>query len=597
MTQTLILLFDMFASPLILLTSLAYAEEWSPDMRLTWNSADDYYPSIAQAREGRIWVVWHSYRTGDCELFYKVYDPSKVHPWSYDTQLTQTPGIDATPSITATRDGRVWVVWKSNRGGNSDIFYKVYNGTLWSPDRQLTFNPSEDEFPAILQLSNGTILVVFDSNRTGDCELFYKMSSDGGATWGPDIQLTKYPAADDWAPSITQALNGKIWVVWVRDDDIFYKVYDGVTWSQDIRLTKSQVSFDWHPKIMQAADGAVWVVWDSDRNGDQDIYYMIYKDNSWSPEMQLTTDAADDFMPSILQASDGTIWVTWTSDRFDNFDIYYKTNSKPEPHDVAIFSLQITAIQDKTVSIEVVPQNLGANPETFNISCYANSTLIFFKQINLSPGQLYSMTFKWNAASVNPATYVISAYASVVQYETNTANNVYIDGMITHNVAITNVCISHTCVYQGNLITINVQVINKGSFRENLTVTTYYNSTAIQTQKVTDLDSNANLTLNFYWNTSGIHYGYYIISATVKPVPGESDFSDNSMSDKTVHVRIPGDINCDGTVDIFDFSMLYSAYGSTPNSPNWNADADINGDKNVDIYDFSILRTNYGKKE
>jgi hypothetical protein len=30
MTQTLILLFDMFASPLILLTSLAYAEEWSP---------------------------------------------------------------------------------------------------------------------------------------------------------------------------------------------------------------------------------------------------------------------------------------------------------------------------------------------------------------------------------------------------------------------------------------------------------------------------------------------------------------------------------------------------------------------------------------
>jgi hypothetical protein len=60
-------------------------------------------------------------------------------------------------------------------------------------------------------------------------------------------------------------------------------------------------------------------------------------------------------------------------------------------------------------------------------------------------------------------------------------------------------------------------------------------------------------------------------------------------------VLIPGDINGDWTVDIFDFSMLYSAYGSTPNSPNWNADADINGDKNVDIYDFSILYSSYGK--
>ena len=593
--STLVLLFITFAL-LPTLTSSTYAEEWSPEMRLTWNSADDCYPSITQTNDGRIWVVWHSYRTGDYELFYKVYDPLMVHPWSYDTQLTQSSGIDVTPSTTATRDGEVWIVWASNRGGNFDIFYRVYNGTSWSPESQLTFNPSKDEFPAIVQLSNGTILIVFDSNRTGDYELFYKTSSDGGATWGPDIQLTTCPKADDWAPSVTQALDGKIWVVWVRDEDIFYKVYDGVNWSQDIQLTKNP-AFDRHPKIMQAADGTIWVVWDSDKNGQQDIYYVLYKGDLWSPEMRLTTDVADDFMPSILQAGDGTIWVTWTSDRLNNFDIYYKTNSRPEPHDVAIFSLQIIAIQDKTVSIEVVPQNLGANSETFNVSCYANSTLLFFRQISLSPGQLYPMTFKWNAASVKPATYIIRAYTSVVQYETNTANNMYTDGMIMHNVAIIGVSVSRTCVYQGNLITINVQVKNKGSFSENLTVTAYYNSTVIQTQTVTDLASNANLTLTFYWNTSSIHYGYYIISATAKPVPGELDFSDNSMSDKIVRVRIPGDINCDGTIDIFDFSILHSAYGSNPISPNWIPDADINGDKTVDIYDFSILQTRYGQKE
>ena len=59
---------------------------------------------------------------------------------------------------------------------------------------------------------------------------------------------------------------------------------------------------------------------------------------------------------------------------------------------------------------------------------------------------------------------------------------------------------------------------------------------------------------------------------------------------------LPGDINCDGTVDIFDFSILHSAYGSNPISPNWIPDADINGDKTVDIYDFSILHSFYGTK-
>jgi hypothetical protein len=47
----------------------------------------------------------------------------------YDTQLTTHPGDDWSPSITQTSDGRIWVVWHSLRTGNADLFYKTYNGT------------------------------------------------------------------------------------------------------------------------------------------------------------------------------------------------------------------------------------------------------------------------------------------------------------------------------------------------------------------------------------------------------------------------------------------------------------------------------------
>ena len=36
----------------------SYAIAWSPDMRLTWNTETDWMPSIIQASDGKIWVVW-----------------------------------------------------------------------------------------------------------------------------------------------------------------------------------------------------------------------------------------------------------------------------------------------------------------------------------------------------------------------------------------------------------------------------------------------------------------------------------------------------------------------------------------------------------
>jgi parallel beta-helix repeat protein len=60
-------------------------------------------------------------------------------------------------------------------------------------------------------------------------------------------------------------------------------------------------------------------------------------------------------------------------------------------------------------------------------------------------------------------------------------------------------------------------------------------------------------------------------------------------------VTIAGDINRDGTVDIYDAIVLAGAYSSTPGSPNWNANVDLNSDNIVDIYDAILLANNFGK--
>ena len=55
-----------------------------------------------------------------------------------------------------------------------------------------------------------------------------------------------------------------------------------------------------------------------------------------------------------------------------------------------------------------------------------------------------------------------------------------------------------------------------------------------------------------------------------------------------------GDINHDGTVNIYDTVLLAQAYGATPADPQWTADADFNGDDIINIYDVNMLCHNYG---
>jgi len=438
----------MLISFLIMMTAtipLGYAYEWSPEMRLTWNGETDANPSIAQASDGKIWVVWKSYRTGNADLFYKVYDSSKVHPWSSEKRLTTDINVDEKPAIMQAKDGKIWVVWSTNRDGNYEIYYKTSsdNGATWSwPEKNLTRNPKDDECPSIMQAANGTIWLAWSANRTGNYEIYYKTSSDNGATWSRDMLIPDLIDTNDWDPAITEAADGKIWCVWVRDKDlkinIWYRTYyysylsNKWIWSSGIySVTQYEPPPDvlnWHPSVMKAKDGKIWIVWDLDivdEQAEADIYYKTYSP-PFSEDIRLTINQGEDSMPSIMQAADGTIWIAWTSWRTGNCDIYYRITKIPQPHDVAIFSViptEVTVNEGETVSIEVVAQNHGTNDETFTVRLYADLTLMNESgTIGLSPGQLEPMTFTWK---LNAGTYKIWANVSAVYGEIYTVDNTF----------------------------------------------------------------------------------------------------------------------------------------------------------------------------
>lgn len=473
---------------------------WTPilpslsDTQLTNDLASDWAPSVIQTSDGKIWVVWHSYRTGNADLFIKVHNGSS---WSTDMQLTTNSSVDGLPSILQVSNGTIWVVWTSDRTGNYDLFHKTSSdgGVSWSAESQLTTDPDDDRRSSIFQAVNGTIWIVWQSRRTGNTDLFYKTTSDGGSSWSAETPLTTNPN-DDKNPSSVQAADGTIWVVWTSsrtgNDDIFYKTSpdNGVSWSIETQLT-TDPNIDSFPSVTQATDGNMWVAWQTDRNLlFDDIFYKIHDGSSWSPNNYLTWFMYNDIMPSLFQAANETMWLVWTSDKPSNFDLYYK------------FVIADMAISDFTTSKTIVPQ--------------------------------------------------------------------------------------------GEQVDIYVLALNEGTAGVTFNVTTYQDDTPIGTQTSTMVPSFIPQQLVFTWNTAGIPYGQYIISANVSTAIRENDLSDNYAAE-TVTVTILGDVNGDGVVDISDGGAISAHWypGPPVGILGYDPNVDINNDGAIDILDAAIVSANW----
>jgi hypothetical protein len=169
------------------------------------------------------------------------------------------------------------------------------------------------------------------------------------------------------------------------------------------------------------------------------------------------------------------------------------------------------------------------------------------------------------------------------------------------DIAVTKIILSKTIVGQGYSTNITVTVENQGDYIETFDVTVYYGNgtlTPIGTHTILNLTGGDSVLLEWNttsaWNTTGLDYDKYTITAYATPVPGETDITDNTLTGWIV-ITIPGDIDGDFIVKLADLYLLAQAYGSIPGEPKWNPNADIDGNDVVGLNDLYIMAQNYHK--
>jgi hypothetical protein len=271
------------------------------------------------------------------------------------------------------------------------------------------------------------------------------------------------------------------------------------------------------------------------------------------------------------------------------------------PNDVAVTNVttdMIIVIEGQEIDIEITVENQGSFTETFNVTIYADANQLGKTRVeNLTEGSNRILNFIWNTTNF-AGNYTLSVTADVVANETDILDNTFTDGVIKvnslHDVAVVEMKISKNVVGQGHSTIINTTIKNEGIYTETFNVTLYVNATTSEIVENITLQNGFSTLLTFTWNTTNHEKGNYSITIYAHQVSGETTLINNNLT-SWILVTIPGDVDGNREVNIFDIVMIAGAYSTTVGDPSYNYDYDINGDLYIDIYDVVIAAVNYAE--
>ena len=231
----------------------------------------------------------------------------------------------------------------------------------------------------------------------------------------------------------------------------------------------------------------------------------------------------------------------------------------PASHDVAVTGVWVStnqAVPGDTVYIWVEVTNNGNVAEYFWTKAYADAEttsigdelVIGTQTTSLAASYSVLLFFSWYIVDVVPGNLAVSAKVQVLEGETNTINNLWVDGVVqiiprVDDVAVVDIRSLAEAAYVGDPVQIEVDVQNQGSTMESISITAYADADATVIgdeiaigSKIVLIERFGLSTVNFLWSTTDVAEGNYTLSACASPVPGEVDLADNNMTDGIVRI-------------------------------------------------------------
>ncbi|MEW5987609.1 MAG: sialidase family protein [Chloroflexota bacterium] len=266
--------------------SLNGGATWSPNVRVNDVAAGSQTsPALVVDSAGILYVLWVDDRNGHWDI-YSSSSSDNGQNWSAGVRVNDDLGTAAQyqPTIALSRDGdTVYAAWRDERGPSADVYFarSTNGGVTWSANVRVNDDVglTVQERPTLAGGDDDKVYLAWTDRRNGQADIFFSLSTDGGSTWGANVQVNDDGgvAAQNF-PSLDVDEVGRLYLAWSdsrqgnRDIYAATSTDDGLSWSGNIKVNDDGgTAVQDHPGL--AVDsGVVHVIWADERNLNSDIY-------------------------------------------------------------------------------------------------------------------------------------------------------------------------------------------------------------------------------------------------------------------------------------------------------------------------------------
>jgi parallel beta-helix repeat protein len=166
-----------------------------------------------------------------------------------------------------------------------------------------------------------------------------------------------------------------------------------------------------------------------------------------------------------------------------------------------------------------------------------------------------------------------------------------------HDVAIVKAALDLDQPYVGWTVDVNVTAKNLGDYVETFNVTVFSDNNVTRVFIASNLPVGASVTFDFLWNTSSSTPCHnYTITCHADAVAGETNLQDNTYLAGTVRIKMMGDVDGNGRIDILDIAAIAVSYQTKSGDSRYRLNRDLNRDGIINIVDVTLAAQNFGKR-
>ena len=204
-------------------------------VNVTEGGGDIYKVTIAQARDGAVWVFWAERRDGQFDVWAR---PVRDGRPGDELRLTTEPGNDLGPVATTAPDGSVWVAWQGERNGRFRILARRQGlDESFGPEIQVSSGPGSAWAPAIASggtAAGASVAIVWDGYAYGDYDVSYATFSPDGTRrgGGPVANTPLYEAR----PTAAYDHQARLWIAWEEGGESWGKNYGPFVEGEGVHL-------------------------------------------------------------------------------------------------------------------------------------------------------------------------------------------------------------------------------------------------------------------------------------------------------------------------------------------------------------------------